>query len=161
MISDGQTKAKTNGQAEVPAQKGSLANPTAFFFQQASAVSGEHTAKINEFVSKLLDVQKCVLCGCDYNFSSRIPRILVHCGHTFCSSCLRNFYRNMRVRCPLCLKLIKNLESIERLPVNHTIFGRMAEEMNNNAALERDLQARRRPQKNNFVGKKDFHFHIP
>jgi len=64
----------------------------------------------------------------DYNFTDRIPRILVHCGHTFCSACLKNFHKNRRIRCPMCLKLIKNIDSLERLPVNHTIFSKMAEE---------------------------------
>jgi len=47
-----------------------------------------------------------------------LPRILIHCGHTICHSCLLNFYKNRRVRCPLCLKLIKHLDSVERLPVH-------------------------------------------
>jgi hypothetical protein len=112
--------------------KGSLANPTAFFFQQATTTNTEYKEKIDEFVGKLLNLKQCVLCRGDYNFSTRIPRILIHCGHTFCSSCLKNFYRNMRVRCPLCLKLVKNLDSVERLPVNHTIFAKMAEDLNTN-----------------------------
>lgn len=59
-----------------------------------------------------------------------ILKIKVHCGHTFCTKCLVNFYRNNRVRCPLCLKLIKNLDTIDRIPVNHTIFTKMAEKLN-------------------------------
>lgn len=27
----------------------------------------------------------------------------------------------------MCLKLIRNIETIERLPINHTIFAKMAE----------------------------------
>lgn len=29
--------------------------------------------------------------------------------------------RNRRVRCPLCLKLIKHLDSVDRLPVSYYI----------------------------------------
>jgi hypothetical protein len=103
-------------------------NPTAYFMQQSEATSTEFKEKINEFVSKLINLKSCVLCKEDFNFSERIPRILIHCGHTFCSSCLSNFHKNNRVRCPMCLKLIKHIDSIERLPVNHTIFSRLAEE---------------------------------
>lgn len=31
-------------------------------------------------------------------------------------------FRNRRVRCPMCLKLVKQLDTIDRLPINHTIF---------------------------------------
>ena len=30
--------------------------------------------------------------------------------------------RNRRIRCPLCLKLIKYIDSLDRLPINHTIY---------------------------------------
>lgn len=30
----------------------------------------------------------------------------------------------------MCLKLVKQIETIERLPINHTIFNKMAEEHN-------------------------------
>ena len=103
-------------------------NPTAFFLQQSTNPTPEHRDKINEFVNKLLNLRSCVLCKLDYNFTDRIPRILIHCGHTFCSTCLKNFHKNNRVRCPMCLKLVKNIETLDRLPVNHTIFSKMAEE---------------------------------
>lgn len=103
-------------------------NPTAYFLQQSANQSNEFRDKINDFVSKLINLQSCVLCKEDFNFSERIPRILIHCGHTFCSACLKNFHKNRRVRCPMCLKLIKNIDSLERLPVNHTIFSKMADE---------------------------------
>jgi hypothetical protein len=62
-------------------------------------------------------LKSCVLCKNDFNMKDRLPRILIHCGHTICHSCLLNFYKNRRVRCPLCLKLIKHLDSVDRLPV--------------------------------------------
>lgn len=104
------------------------ANPTAFFLNQSTETSKETKDKINEYVKKLLNLNDCVLCKQNYNFTDRIPRILVHCGHTICTACLKNFHKNRRVRCPLCLKLIKNIETLDRLPVNHTIFQKMMEE---------------------------------
>lgn len=103
-------------------------NPTAYFLQQASSSSDDYKDKINEFVSKLINLKSCVLCKEEYNFDEKIPRIMIHCGHTFCTACMKNFHKNRRVRCPLCLKLVKNIDSLDRLPVNHTIFSKMAEE---------------------------------
>jgi hypothetical protein len=49
----------------------------------------------------------CYFCGLKYNVGERIPRILVHCGHTLCTECLSQLHHNFRVRCPICRKLIK------------------------------------------------------
>ena len=103
-------------------------NPTAYFLNQATETSKETREKINEYVKTLINLKSCVLCKEDYDFSEKIPRILVHCGHTICTQCLRNFHKNRRIRCPLCLKLIKNIDTLDRLPVNHTIFSKMMEE---------------------------------
>ena len=35
--------------------------------------------------------------------------------------------RNRRVRCPMCLKLVKQLDTIDRLPINHTIFAHIVQ----------------------------------
>lgn len=105
-------------------------NPTEFFFHQSLNPPTEYKEQIAEFVSKLIDLKSCVLCKSNFDLSYHLPRILIHCGHTFCTPCLRNFYRNLRVRCPLCLKLIKNIENIERLPLNHTIVSNLVEKHN-------------------------------
>ncbi|KRX00628.1 Armadillo-type fold [Pseudocohnilembus persalinus] len=107
-----------------------MQNPTTYFFEQANNPPNEYKDKIDDFVSKLLDTKKCVVCKEDFDLQERMPRILVHCGHTFCTSCIINFYRNNKVRCPLCLKLIKNIEYLERIPINHTIFTKLAEQLN-------------------------------
>jgi hypothetical protein len=64
----------------------------------------------------------CGVCKMVYNVGDRIPRILVNCGHTWCTSCLTKYYRKERIRCPSCLKLVKNLENVEQLPLNIDIF---------------------------------------
>ena len=30
----------------------------------------------------------CYYCGEKFNVGEKIPRILIHCGHTFCTECL-------------------------------------------------------------------------
>ncbi|KAL4435392.1 hypothetical protein ABPG74_022875 [Tetrahymena malaccensis] len=107
-----------------------IQNPTNYFFNQAPKEAEDYSDKINEFTKKLINTDTCVLCKQDFNFTTHLPRILIHCGHTFCTSCLKNFHKNNRVRCPMCLKLVKQIETIERLPVNHTIFHKLADQYN-------------------------------
>jgi hypothetical protein len=64
----------------------------------------------------------CGVCKLIYNVGDRIPRILVNCGHTWCTNCLSRYYRKNRIRCPNCKKLVKNLENVEQLPLNINIF---------------------------------------
>jgi hypothetical protein len=65
----------------------------------------------------------CGVCKLKYNVGDRLPRILVNCGHTYCTLCLTKYYRKNRIRCPFCKKLVKKLESVEQLPLNINIFG--------------------------------------
>lgn len=73
-----------------------------------------------DYISRQLDI--CGVCRQKYNVGDRIPRILVNCGHTYCTSCLSKYYRKNRIRCPFCRKLVKNLESVEQLPLNISMF---------------------------------------
>ena len=73
------------------------------------------------------NMDKCLFCGKNYNVGERIPRILVHCGHTFCTDCLSQLHHRQRVRCPLCRKLVKNLETVEKLPLNINILFEIVE----------------------------------
>jgi hypothetical protein len=69
----------------------------------------------------------CGVCKLTYNVGDRIPRILVNCGHTYCTNCLSKYYRKCRIRCPFCKKLVKNLESVEQLPLNINIFNEVVD----------------------------------
>jgi hypothetical protein len=73
-----------------------------------------------DYTTRRLD--KCGVCQLKYNVGDRIPRILVNCGHTYCTACLTKYYRKNRIRCPFCKKLVKNLESVEQLPLNICVF---------------------------------------
>ena len=74
-----------------------------------------------DYASRELDI--CGCCKKKYNVGDKIPRILVNCGHTFCTSCLMKYYHNDHIRCPFCKKLVKNLDNVETLPLNLSIFG--------------------------------------
>ena len=74
----------------------------------------------SDYESRHLDF--CHFCGKKYNVGNRIPRIVVGCGHTFCTSCLGFFLREQRIRCPICRKLLKGVESVDKLPLNFNIL---------------------------------------
>ena len=82
----------------------------------------------------------CQFCGKKYNVGARIPRIMVHCGHTFCTDCLSKIHKKNRVRCPLCTKLIKNVESVEKLPLNMNILYEVIEKDRTLAEIEYDFE---------------------
>ncbi len=73
-----------------------------------------------DYKTRELDI--CGVCKLKYTVGDRIPRILVNCGHTYCTACFSKYYRKNRIRCPCCKKLVKNLESVEQLPLNIFIF---------------------------------------
>ena len=84
--------------------------PTEFDFPKIKA----------DYSARGLDL--CHFCGLTFNVGERIPRIIVGCGHTFCTSCLSYFLRNNRIRCPMCRKLLKGVESVDKLPLNFNIL---------------------------------------
>ena len=43
-----------------------------------------------DYESRGLDI--CQFCGFKYNVGERIPRILVHCGHTLCTNCISELH---------------------------------------------------------------------
>ena len=72
----------------------------------------------------------CYFCGENFNVGDKIPRILIHCGHTFCTECLTVMHEKtgkMRIRCPICRKLVKGIESADRLPLNFNILYEIVE----------------------------------
>jgi hypothetical protein len=78
-----------------------------------------------DYTSRRLNL--CGVCRLVYNVGDRIPRILVNCGHTYCTNCLSKYYRKCRIRCPCCKKLVKNLESVEQLPLNINMFSEVVD----------------------------------
>lgn len=86
----------------------------------------ERKKLVHDYGSRGLDI--CGVCKKRYNLGDRIPRILIHCGHTFCTSCLIKYHHVDHIRCPCCKKLINNIDSpskIETLPLNLNIFGEL------------------------------------
>ena len=80
-----------------------------------------HINKIKgDYKTRGLDL--CHFCGLKFNVGERIPRIIVGCGHTFCTDCLSYFLRGGNIRCPMCRKILKGVETIEKLPLNFNIL---------------------------------------
>ena len=72
------------------------------------------------YSARKLDI--CTNCANKFNIGERIPRILVNCGHTLCTKCLESLCVNFRIRCIICSKLIKNIDNVEKLPLNINIL---------------------------------------
>ncbi len=80
-----------------------------------------HKKPIFDYAGRKLDV--CGVCKQKYNVGDKIPRILVNCGHTFCTSCLTKFLHCEHIRCPFCKKLVNKIDNVENLPLNLNLFG--------------------------------------
>jgi hypothetical protein len=97
-------------------------NPANYFFRQADQPPHDFEGEARGLMEKLQGQSECTLCLQAYNFAERLPRILVHCGHTFCESCVARFHQKGKVRCPQCHKLVKHVPEVACLPINHSIF---------------------------------------
>ena len=84
----------------------------------AKQVKDNKKAKENEFKQESLQsyekrkLDQCGVCKLKYNVGERIPRILINCGHTYCTFCLTKYYRKNRIRCPFCKKLVKLISDL-------------------------------------------------
>ena len=108
-------------------------DPAKFFLYQDRLLSKEDRKRANNFSVQVIDLEQCPLCKHDYDLSLHAPRILVNCGHTLCTECLYMFFKDQKIKCPLCTKFVKRLRAVEVLPLNHTIFHRLSK----NTPLER------------------------
>lgn len=79
---------------------------------------------------------ECHICFNSYNNNNNIPMIF-SCGHTICSSCLRNLLNERRLKCPTCSKALEG-NSIENYSKNFNLIeiinetNKEGEEENNN-----------------------------
>lgn len=97
-------------------------DPAKFFLYQDRLLTQEERKRAAEYSASVLNLEKCPVCAHGYDLATHAPRILIHCGHTVCTACLYLFFKDQRVRCPMCSKIIKRLRLVEVLPLNHQIF---------------------------------------
>ena len=97
-------------------------DPAKFFLYQDRLLTQEERQRASEYSAQILNLRSCPVCDSHYDLASHAPRILIHCGHTVCTACLYLFFKDQKIRCPLCSKIIKRLRFIEILPLNHQIF---------------------------------------
>ena len=105
-------------------------NPTAFFFYQNPSNDPKSVSihkKAQAYAANLYNANQCFLCTKQYNLFEHVPRILPQCGCTLCSKCLTHFWKktDLTLRCPICMKLLTSVPSIEKMPVNHVIFSQL------------------------------------
>eukprot|EP01017_Pseudomicrothorax_dubius_P031875 TRINITY_DN4116_c0_g2_i11.p1 TRINITY_DN4116_c0_g2~~TRINITY_DN4116_c0_g2_i11.p1 ORF type:complete len:147 (+),score=26.47 TRINITY_DN4116_c0_g2_i11:118-558(+) len=59
----------------------------------------------------------CFNCKLSYNDSERIPRLLVHCGHSLCETCAVSLHSDGFIICPEC-RMYNYTLNIANLPKN-------------------------------------------
>lgn len=60
---------------------------------------------------------ECKLCSNSYNSLNNVPRLLVFCGHSVCTSCLTNSVKDNQIICPECGKM-NPIVNIDDMPKN-------------------------------------------
>lgn len=94
-------------------------------FNQPQEVSPEVLKKTQLWSKKMLDPDTCFVCKQPFDLSERMARILVQCGHTLCTTCLKPVTRYATSRCPLCLEILMNVSSADRMPPNPQPFSQL------------------------------------
>lgn len=64
----------------------------------------------------------CPCCLEPYDLEKKLPRVLVQCGHTLCTTCLEPTYRNKSLRCPICFKTLHDITWAGKLPLNSQVY---------------------------------------
>lgn len=66
---------------------------------------------------------RCPFCAQLYDIGPRVPKIMINCGHTLCTSCIQQINRGSSVKCPVCRKKIKDIQdAANTLPMNFDIL---------------------------------------
>ena len=97
-------------------------DPAKFFLYQDRLLTQEERDKAQKYSETIISFEKCPLCNNLYDLALKAPRILINCGHTLCTECLYMFFKDQKIKCPMCSKFVKRLRAIEVLPLNHTMF---------------------------------------
>lgn len=64
----------------------------------------------------------CPMCSENYNLSTRIPRITLVCGHSFCPQCLSTLIQNPNMaKCPLDQSPFPFHMEIDKFPINFAL----------------------------------------
>ena len=61
-----------------------------------SLISSDYNLKLK------LNKMECDICFESYNRSEKLPKVLKHCGHTFCESCVGHMFKGRSISCPAC-----------------------------------------------------------
>ena len=72
---------------------------------------------------------ECSLCYEEFNRSERLPKVLKHCGHTFCDTCVGAMIKMSRLKCPYnCFDMHLSLDDY---PVNNYALLQAMDEIDN------------------------------
>ncbi|CAG9323079.1 unnamed protein product [Blepharisma stoltei] len=60
---------------------------------------------------------ECFKCSFEFDNHTRIPHILISCGHTICKLCINSLFSNKSMLCPQC-NLVSLAPNIQAFPIN-------------------------------------------
>ena len=61
----------------------------------------------------------CYSCKKHFNYGKNTP-LVIHCGHSFCKTCLEDLHKKRRVKCPKC-KYSARYDNVDDIPINHAL----------------------------------------
>ena len=99
--------------------------PIDALFTNAAEGDSETALKAKEFQKQLFSLENCLACGLPFEIGSRVCRLLPQCGHGLCGVCIEPLLQYQILRCPICMKGLKDVSSIDRLPVHGLAFSHL------------------------------------
>lgn len=105
-------------------------DPAKFFLFQDKLLTETQKTSARTYSTEVLNLQNCTICQQNFDLHIKAPRVLIHCGHTLCTQCLYLFFKDQRIRCPICKRVVKRLRIVEILPLNHIIHKLLIEKEN-------------------------------
>eukprot|EP00829_Urostomides_striatus_P002300 TRINITY_DN12491_c0_g1_i1.p1 TRINITY_DN12491_c0_g1~~TRINITY_DN12491_c0_g1_i1.p1 ORF type:complete len:104 (+),score=12.31 TRINITY_DN12491_c0_g1_i1:49-360(+) len=80
---------------------------------------------------------ECPKCKTAYTNDSKIPLLLIKCGHSVCQDCASNLFKLQSITCPECGKQ-SSVSSINQMPKNMALL--TMSQTNNAKACESNVQ---------------------
>ena len=78
--------------------------------------------KAEFYSANFYNPKMCFNCSDKFSYDANLPRILVQCGHSFCTKCVSKMITSESITCPICEAVLKGVINIDYVPVNQQIF---------------------------------------
>ena len=64
----------------------------------------------------------CELCLEEFNHVDHLPKVLAHCGHTFCEKCVLKLWKESYIPCPICRQKVKVYSAKDLPQTNYSLL---------------------------------------